>query len=85
MDGNYRSKFSSNPSRSNYTDIKGYAVTNYRVGFRTDSGFDIYGFVRNVFDAKYFELLQVAPGNVGLVAGQPGDPRTYGLTIKASF
>jgi iron complex outermembrane receptor protein len=85
VDGNYRSKFSSNPSRSIYTDIKGYAVTNYRVGFRTDSGFDIYGFVRNLFDTNYFELLQVAPSNVGLVAGQPGDPRTYGVTIKASF
>ena len=21
----------------------------------------------------------------GLIAGQPGDPRTYGLTIKADF
>ncbi len=37
VDGNYRSKFSSNPSRSIYTDIKGYAVTNYRVGVRTDA------------------------------------------------
>lgn len=24
-------------------------------------------------------------GNTGLIAGQPADPRTYGLTIKASF
>jgi iron complex outermembrane recepter protein len=85
VDGNYRSKFSSNPSRSIYTDIKGYAITNYRIGFRTEDGFDIYGFVRNVFDVNYFELLQVAPSNVGLIAGQPGDPQTYGVTIKAKF
>jgi iron complex outermembrane receptor protein len=84
FDGNYRSGFSSNPSPSIYTNIEGYALSNYRVGFRADN-FDIYGWVRNVFDVNYFELLQVAPGNVGLIAGQPGDPRTAGATIKFSF
>ncbi|MBY8826150.1 TonB-dependent receptor [Sphingomonas colocasiae] len=84
VDGNYRSNFSSNPSPSDYTWIKGYALTNFRAGFRTD-GFDVYGWVRNAFDVNYFELLQVAPSNVGLIAGQPGDPRTWGGTIKFSF
>ena len=32
-----------------------------------------------------FELLQVAPGNVGLIAGTPGDARTWGGTIKINF
>jgi iron complex outermembrane receptor protein len=84
FDGNYRSTFSSNPSPSVYTNINGYALSNYRVGFRSDN-FDIYGWVRNVFDVQYFELLQVAPSNVGLIAGQPGDPRTFGATIKFTF
>ena len=84
FDGNYRSTFSSNPSQSMYTNISGYALSNYRVGFRSDN-FDIYGWVRNVFDVPYFELLQVAPSNVGLIAGQPGDPRTLGATIKVTF
>jgi iron complex outermembrane recepter protein len=84
FDGNYRSDFSSNPSPSIYTNIEGYALTNYRVGFRSDN-FDIYGWVRNLFDVNYFELLQVAPSNVGLIAGQPGDPRTFGGTIKFNF
>jgi iron complex outermembrane receptor protein len=82
--GNYRSGFSSNPSPSIYTNIEGYALSNYRVGFRSDN-FEIYGWVRNVFDANYSELLQVTPRNVGLIAGQPGDPRTVGATIKFSF
>jgi Outer membrane receptor proteins, mostly Fe transport len=84
VDGNYRSGFSSNPSESIYTNVKGYALTNFRAGFRGD-GFDVFGWVRNAFDVNYFELLQVAPSNVGLVAGQPGDPRTWGGTIKFSF
>jgi iron complex outermembrane receptor protein len=84
VDGNFRSHFQSNASPSRYTEIKGYALTNLRAGFRTGN-FDIFGWVRNAFDVNYIELLQVAPGNVGLIAGQPGDPRTFGGTIKAKF
>jgi iron complex outermembrane receptor protein len=84
LDGNYRSCWQSNASPSIYTRVKGYALTNVRAGFRGD-GFDVFGWVRNVFDVNYIELLQVAPGNVGLIAGQPGDVRTWGGTIKVSF
>ena len=84
VDGNYRSSFSSNPSESRYTNVEGYALTNLRIGFRGE-GFDLYGWVRNAFDVNYYELLQVAPSNVGLIAGQPGDPRTFGGTIKFEF
>jgi iron complex outermembrane receptor protein len=85
FDGSYRSAFSSNPSASAYTNVQGYALTNFRLGFRTDAGFDIFGWVRNAFDVKYFEQLAVASGNTGLIVGQPGDPRTFGGTIKVTF
>jgi iron complex outermembrane receptor protein len=26
-----------------------------------------------------------ATGNTGLVVGQPGDPRTYGITVSKNF
>ncbi len=84
VDGNYRSDWNSNASPSIYTEVKGYALTNLRAGFRGE-GFDVFGWVRNAFDVDYLELLQVAPGNVGLIAGQPGDPQTWGGTIKVSF
>jgi iron complex outermembrane receptor protein len=84
VDGNYRSHWNSNASPSIYTNVKGYALTNFRAGFRGE-GFDVFGWVRNAFDVNYIELLQVAPGNVGLIAGQPGDPQTWGGTIKVSF
>ncbi|WP_324739899.1 TonB-dependent receptor [Tsuneonella sp. CC-YZS046] len=83
-DGNYRSNFSSNASPSIYTWVKGYGLNNLRLGFRGE-GVDVYGWVRNVFDVNYFELLQVGPSNTGLIAGQPGDPRTWGGTIKFNF
>ncbi|MEH3106083.1 MAG: TonB-dependent receptor [Sphingomonas fennica] len=83
-DANFRSKFSSNASRSIYTDIAAYSIHNFRLGFRTDN-FDIFGWVRNAFDEEYFESLAVTPGNTGLISAQMPDPRTFGGTIKFSF
>ncbi|WP_430446624.1 TonB-dependent receptor [Sphingorhabdus contaminans] len=85
IDGNYRTGFSSNPTPSIYTNIQDYALTNYRVGFRTDGGINLFGFVRNLFDVNYFEQLAVPSGNTGLIVGQPGDPRTYGITFAITF
>lgn len=84
-DGSYRSKFSSNASRSAYTDIAGYALNNVRFGFRSDRGWEAFGWVRNIFDVRYFEQLSVVSGNTGLIVGQPGDARTWGVTLKGRF
>jgi iron complex outermembrane receptor protein len=84
-DASVRSNFSSNPSPSAYTWVKGYDLHNFRAGFRTEEGFNVYGWVRNAFDQKYFEQLFVGPGNTGLIAGLPGDPRTWGFTISSNF
>lgn len=85
FDGSYRSRFSSNPSPSAYTYIDGYALTNFRLGYRADAGWNAFLWLRNAFDQNYYELLATQSGNTGLIVGQPGDPRTYGVTISASF
>ena len=84
-DGNYRSEFSSNPSPSIYTWIDGYALTSFRLGFRSDDGINIYGWVRNAFDVDYFEQLNFGSSNTGLIAGNLGEPRTWGGTIRVEF
>jgi iron complex outermembrane receptor protein len=85
-DGNARSQWSSNPSRSIYTDVGGYGLANFRIGFRSGDTWDVYGWVRNAFDKKYYQELNAATGgNTGLVVGIPGDPRTWGLTVRARF
>ncbi|MBU1377554.1 MAG: TonB-dependent receptor [Alphaproteobacteria bacterium] len=84
-DGSYRSNFSSNASPSAYTWVDGYGLSNFRAGFRTADGLNVFGWVRNAFDEDYFEQLAVGPSNTGLIAGNPGDPRTWGVTIKAAF
>ncbi len=83
-DASFRSGFSSNASRSIYTDIKGYALHNFRFGFRTDD-FDLSAWARNAFGKDYFESLAVGSGSTGLISAQLGDPRTYGITLRANF
>jgi iron complex outermembrane recepter protein len=84
-DGSARTRFSSNPSPSVYTWIDGYALSNFRLGFRTEGGFNLYGWARNAFNTRYFEQLAVPSGNTGLIVGSPGDPRTWGATVKVEF
>jgi iron complex outermembrane receptor protein len=89
FDGNYRSDWSSNSSPSAYTGVDGYALSNFRLGFRTGAnasgGIDVFAWVRNAFDVNYIDQLAVAPGNTGLIVGNVGDPRTFGGTIKLTF
>lgn len=85
FDGSYRSRFSSNPSPSAYTYIDGYSLANFRLGYRADAGWNAFLWLRNAFDQDYYELLATQSGNTGLIVGQPGDPRTYGVTVSASF
>ncbi len=87
VDGTYRSKFSSNPTPSIYSLlwVKGYNLTGFRLGFRTGNGLNVYGWVRNAFDAHYYDQVLLGPGNTGLVAGFLGDPRTWGGTVAVKF
>ena len=85
FDASSRTAFSSNASRSIYTDIDGYTLANARVGFRTDNGINAFLWMRNVFDKRYFEVLATTPGNTGLISGNVGDARTYGVKVGISF
>ena len=85
FDASYRSSFSSSPSYSIYQIVDGYEVVNVRFGFRAAEGWTLSVWSRNLFDKDYYELLTAAPGNTGLIVGQPGDPRTFGVTLRLSF
>ena len=84
-DGSYRSKYSSNPSRSAYTDVRGYDLHNFRAGFKAPDSWNVFGWVRNAFDRHYYEVLATQSGSTGLIVGQPGDQRTYGVTLSRAF
>ena len=62
--------------------VDAYSLFNARVGFRTPNGWAITVWSRNLLDKNYFELLTAVAGNTGLIVGQPGDPRTVGVTVR---
>ena len=84
-DGSYRSAFSSSPSASRYLVAGGYPLVNSRIGFRWNEGWVLSAWSRNLLDKKYYEFLSAAPGNSGLYVGQPGDQRTFGVTLQRAF
>jgi iron complex outermembrane receptor protein len=84
-DWSYRSSFSSSPSPSQYMWVKGYTLASFRLGYRTSSRWDGFVWVKNAFNARYFNFLSAQPGNTGLIVGEPGDPRTYGITLTKRF
>jgi iron complex outermembrane receptor protein len=84
-DASYRSSFSSSASASRYLIVDGYSLVNARVGVRWTDGWTISVWARNLLDKNYFELLNAAPGNTGLYVGQPGDPRTFGITARVAL
>jgi iron complex outermembrane recepter protein len=80
-----RSGFSSSPTPSRFLDVAGYVLVNAQLGWQSESGFTVSAWVRNAFNRNYFDFLSAAPGGSGLVVGQPGDPRTFGITLGKRF
>jgi iron complex outermembrane receptor protein len=81
----YRGDMYGDPSDSRYTLLKGYTVLNMTLGFRANRTWDAFLWARNLTDARYMQNLTVQAGNSGLIVGTPGDPATYGYTIRARF
>lgn len=84
IDGSLRSDFSSSPTPSRALNVEGYVLTNLRAGWRGDR-LEVFGWVRNALDAEYFDFLTAAPTATGLIVGQPGDQRTWGVTASLRF
>lgn len=84
-DANYRSTYNSDAAVSKYTEIEGYSLVNLRAGFRSDNGWDASVWVKNAFDKDYLQFVSVQTGNSGLILGNPGDERTVGFTLRASY
>jgi len=67
-------------------DVFGTYATSFKpIGLNLNGVPTEFLWSRNVLNKNYFELLSAAPGNSGLYVGQPGDPRTVGLTLRMSY
>ncbi len=84
-DYNWRSAFFSSASDSIYSRIGKYGLLNLRVGFKSDRNWDAFVWVKNATDEQYFQFVSAMVGNSGALNASPGDPRTVGVTIRASY
>lgn len=84
-DTSYRSEFSSSATPSLYLNVPGYGLANVRAGYRWGQGWMLSVWCRNLADRNYYELLSAQPGNSGLFVGMPGEPRTYGVTLRMAM
>lgn len=84
-DISFRSDWYSDASVSRYSLIKGSTLVNLRGGFRTYKDTEVQLWVRNALDEAYLNLVTIQAGNSGAIYGQPGDPRTWGVTVRKSF
>ena len=79
-----KTKIFGDATGSAYTIIKGYALVNGSIGYRTPN-WEVAVFARNLFDKDYMQNLTVQAGNSGLIVGTPSDPRTIGVTLRARY
>ena len=84
-DVSFRSAYFSDASASRYTRIPAYEIVNLRAGFESDGPWEVFAFVRNALDEEYLQFVSVQSGNSGLVIGNPGDPRTFGVTLRVQY
>lgn len=84
---NYRSAFNSVPILPAASRIKGYELVNLRLGIRdaNSNRWEAFIWARNLFDKNYFSWRGEHLGSTGLVVGLPGEPRTYGLTLRLKY
>ncbi len=82
-DSSFKSGYNGDPSLSRFTDIDNYNVTNASIGIRSDNGWELAVFARNLFDTDCIQNLTIQAGNSGLILGNPSDPRTFGVTFRA--
>ena len=82
-DSSFKSGYNGDPSLSKFTFIDGYNVTNASIGVRSDKGWEVAVFARNLFNADYIQNLTIQAGNSGLILGNPSDPRVIGITFRA--
>lgn len=77
-----RSSQFGDPTDSAYTVIGGYTVVNGSIGYRSNRGWELAVFARNLFDADYLQNVTIQAGNSGLILATPSDPRTVGVTFR---
>ncbi|MBO9518249.1 MAG: TonB-dependent receptor [Porphyrobacter sp.] len=84
-DSSWKDDYNGDSSLTQYTMIDSYNLTNASIGYRSNDGWEVAVFARNLLDANYIQNVTIQAGNSGLILATPSDPRTAGVTLRASF
>ncbi|PZU06912.1 TonB-dependent receptor [Sphingomonas sp.] len=86
FDVNYRSKQNYTITLDPSAEGPGYALASLRAGvLLMDDRLELQAWVENLFDKAYYINLLGLTKSTGLVQGYPGNPRTYGGTVRFKF
>jgi iron complex outermembrane receptor protein len=86
FDVNWRSKQNTTITLDPSAEIGGYALASARVGTLLDNGrLDVQFWAENLFNKAYFINLLGYTKSTGIIQGYPGNPRTYGLTVRVKM
>jgi iron complex outermembrane receptor protein len=86
VDVNWRSGQNTTITLDPSAEIKGYALASARVGTLLDNGrLDVQLWAENLFDKAYFINLLGYTKSTGIIQGYPGNPRTYGVTVRVKM
>ena len=84
-DYSWRSSFYSVIDDSAYSEIGNYGLVNLRVGAKFyDQKLDVSFWTKNLGGTTYFQTLSISSTR-GAYFGFPGDPLTFGATIRVSM
>jgi iron complex outermembrane receptor protein len=85
-DVSYHTSYFSSADDSIYGRVPSAAVTNFRLGVRTEDGhWDASVWALNAFDTHYYQTIGKVAFNSGALSGLLGDPRTVGVTLRVSY
>jgi iron complex outermembrane receptor protein len=86
LDANYRSTQNTTITLDPAAQIKSYTLANLRIGtlMRNDT-LEVQAWVENLTDKAYYINLLGLTKATGLIQGYPGNPRTFGGTIRYHF
>jgi iron complex outermembrane receptor protein len=80
----HRSSFNTSTTNSVYSIVPAYGLLDGRIGIRTaDRKYDLSVWARNLTNKNYY--ISRGATNYGLITAAVGDPRTYGVTLRAKL
>jgi len=86
LDYTYKSSLYSVATDSIYSYLPALSLLNVRGGVRSPEGkWDLYMWAKNVTNKFYYNFIAAGVGNTGALDAAPGDPRTFGVTLRFHY